>query len=128
MSPGEKATVYDALDARCRDVAGIDLQEAVERACAIVAAAREDAADPADTMTFIFKCRRCGKISRGGTTSERHAFHSTVAGLAGLPLPATYAQWESWTFCECPGGGKGIADLIGYQPENQRTYQWDMNR
>ncbi len=74
-----------------------------------------------ETVTFEFKCRRCGGTVEGATGGKDAVFHATVAGMQGRQLPRFADTWSTWVFCYCPDGGQGIADLIGWGLESSRV-------
>lgn len=75
------------------------------------------------TITFIYKCRRCGKIERdkisipdkaGVFPSPRRLLLYAASGQKNSDIPALMSIHScDWN----PIGPLGVTDLIGYEPE-----------
>lgn len=71
------------------------------------------------TITFLYKCRRCGGIDRSYKTGAGYARASEMLiesyTYKGVSLFSDRPQSNILHYCG--GDACGIADLIGYEPE-----------
>lgn len=66
---------------------------------------------------FQYKCRRCGKIECNPSTDSSCAENYLVRTMYGWESPKDTVGFFLKMFAvhDCQDGGKGVADLIGYE-------------
>lgn len=75
---------------------------------------------PFTTMTFQYKCRRCGGYAKGCTGNPqmvgRYLIDIAVSGEAKNSGDAFARMAHLPTTHQCDDGGTGLADLVGASP------------
>lgn len=66
--------------------------------------------------TFTYKCRRCGQIQKGLTSSPKNTEQVLFNVICDMPVSIIGGSMFSiLELHHCQDGGMGLADLTGYE-------------
>ncbi|WP_297419109.1 hypothetical protein [Clostridium sp.] len=74
-----------------------------------------------DSGTLIYKCRRCGKLSKNTHVPDGVIALSCIVNNIKTPKEWNGVLPELVGVCSCEDGNLGISDLIGFEKDKKEV-------